>query len=85
MVPPVDAVLQRLGITPAIVDAFAEARAAGMRLARVAAQHRGGHVLLSSAAQFGGDHEADAVVELRADLAGRLVAVTHCKSTFHLD
>ena len=52
--------------------AFAEARAAGMRLARVAAQHRGGHVLLSSAGQFGGDHETDAVVELRADLAGRL-------------
>ena len=70
MVPPVDLVLQRLGLTPAIAEHFAEARAAGMRLARVAAQHRGGHVLLSSGVQFGG--EAGALVELRADLAGRL-------------
>lgn len=70
MVPPVDAVLQRLGLTPAIAEHFAEARAAGMRLARVAAQHRGGHVVLSSGEQVGG--EVGAVVELRADIAGRL-------------
>lgn len=70
MVTAVDDVLQRLGLTSTIAAAFAAARAAGMRLARVAAQHRGGHVLLSSGAQLGGD--ADALVELRADTSGRL-------------
>lgn len=78
MVPPVDAVLQRLGLTPAIVDAFAEARAAGMRLARVAAQHRGGHIVLTSSGQLGEPSAgqsvggSDAPIELRADVAGRL-------------
>ncbi len=66
--------LHRLGLTPAIDAAAAEHRAAGLRLARVAAQHRGGYVVLTTAvlAAAAVDGEAGAITELRADLSGRL-------------
>lgn len=66
-----DDALHRLGLRAATELAWAEHRAAGLRLARVAAQHRGGYVLLSSAAQLD-PAVAPTVVELRADLSGRL-------------
>ena len=69
----VDDALQRLGLTPATASAWAEHRDAGLRLARVAAQHRGGYVVLSSAEHLGvtGD-PATGIAELRADLSGRV-------------
>ena len=66
-----DDALHRLGLRGETELAFAEHRASGLRLARVAAQHRGGYVLLSSAAMIDPAHEP-AIVELRADLSGRL-------------
>jgi len=73
MVSAMDDALQRLGLTPATASAWAEHRDAGLRLARVAAQHRGGYVVLSSAAHVGAEGEhVGGVVEMRADLSGRL-------------
>ncbi len=72
-----DDALLRLGLTPATATAWAEHREAGLRLARVAAQHRGGYVVLTSAAHagLGGASEGPSntgVLEMRADLSGRL-------------
>ncbi|HEY0138720.1 MAG TPA: ribosome small subunit-dependent GTPase A [Nannocystis sp.] len=70
-----DDALLRLGLTPATAEAWTEHREAGLRLARVAAQHRGGYVVLSSAAHVGIDIIEEAptgIAELRADLSGRL-------------
>ena len=66
-----DDALHRLGLRGETELAWAEHRASGLRLARVAAQHRGGYVLLSSAAQAEPAAEP-AIIELRADLSGRL-------------
>jgi ribosome biogenesis GTPase len=66
-----DDALHRLGLQDETDLAFAEHRASGLRLARVAAQHRGGYVLLSSAAMID-PANAPTIVELRADLSGRL-------------
>jgi ribosome biogenesis GTPase / thiamine phosphate phosphatase len=58
--------LRRLGWTEPLAAAAAARDEAGLRVARVAAQHRGGYVLLAP-----GEDPAE-IVELRADLTGKV-------------
>ncbi len=67
-----DDALYRLGLRGETELAWAEHRSSGLRLARVAAQHRGGYVLLSSTAQANQPAAEPAILELRSDLSGRL-------------
>lgn len=60
-----DPALHRLGWTETTAAAWRAHAAEGLRPARVAAQHRGGYVLLTS-------DEAGALVEPRSDLSGKL-------------
>lgn len=62
-----DAALHRLGWSPAFAADWPTYAEEGLRPARVVAQHRGGYVLLTS-----DDKEAPELVELRADLSGKL-------------
>lgn len=60
-------VLQRLGWTAEWTAAWQPYAAEGLRPARVAAQHRGGYVLLTA-----DDHDPPELLEPRADLSGKL-------------